>query len=63
MFNVPNHLSPFAINGYARLALSGFHGTYQPNFSPTTGAFQNSFGQVTSTTDPRTMEFVLRLKF
>jgi hypothetical protein len=59
MFNAPNHLSPFAVNG----TLGSPVGTgYQPNFS-STGAFQNSFGEVTSTTDPRTMEFVLRIKF
>jgi hypothetical protein len=60
MFNVPNHLSPFSIAG----GLGSYGGgAYQPNFSPTTGAYQNSFGQVTSTTDPRTMEFALRLTF
>lgn len=60
MFNVPNHLSPFTIGGTLGTYASG---TYQPNFSPTTGAYQNSFGQVTGTTDPRTMEFALRLHF
>ncbi len=60
MFNVPNHLSPFTING--TLGSAQTNGTYQTNFS-STGAFQNSFGQVTATTDPRTMEFVLRLRF
>ena len=60
MFNAPNHLSPFAIGG--TLGAPQSNGSYQPNYS-STGAFQNSFGQVTSTTDPRTMEFVLRVKF
>jgi hypothetical protein len=59
MFNAPNHLSPFGIGG----TLGSPSGTgYQPNYSAT-GAFQNSFGQVTSATDPRTMEFVLRVHF
>lgn len=62
MFNVPNHLSPFVVNGTLP-SYQAATGTYQPNFNPAGGAFQNSFGQVTSTTDPRTMEFVLRLKF
>lgn len=60
MFNAPNHLSPFGIGGGLGSAQSD--GSYQPNYSAT-GAFQNSFGQVTSATDPRTMEFVLRLHF
>ncbi|HEY4355558.1 MAG TPA: carboxypeptidase regulatory-like domain-containing protein, partial [Acidobacteriaceae bacterium] len=60
MFNAPNHLSPFAISG--TLGAQQADGSYQPNFS-STGGFQNAFGQVTSATDPRTMEFVLRLKF
>lgn len=60
MFNVPNHLSPFAVSG--TLGSPQSDGSYQPNASAT-GVFQNSFGQVTSTTDPRTMEFVLRVNF
>ena len=60
MFNVPNHLSFFAVSG--ALGAPQPDGTYQPNFS-STGKFQNSFGQVTSSTDPRTMEFVLRVHF
>jgi hypothetical protein len=60
MFNVPNHLSFFAIGN--TLGAPKADGSYQPNFS-STGGFQNSFGQVTSTTDPRTMEFVLRVHF
>ncbi len=60
MFNVPNHLSPFTVNG--TLGSPQADGTYQPNAS-NKGAFQNSFGQVTAATDPRTMEFVLRIKF
>jgi hypothetical protein len=60
MFNVPNHLSFFGIS--SSLGAPQTDGTYQSNFS-STGAFQNSFGQVTSATDPRTMEFVLRVHF
>ncbi|ADV82389.1 carboxypeptidase-like regulatory domain-containing protein [Terriglobus saanensis] len=60
MFNVPNHMSFFAIGG--TLGAPQADGSYQPNFS-STGSFQNSFGQVTSATDPRTMEFVLRVHF
>jgi hypothetical protein len=60
MFNVPNHLSPFAISG--GLGLVQPDGSYQPNFDATE-SFKNAFGQVTSATDPRTMEFVLRVKF
>ena len=59
MFNVPNHLSPFTIGGTLG-AVTG--STYQPNYD-STGAFKNAFGQVTGATDPRTMEFVLRLHF
>ncbi|MEO6804060.1 MAG: carboxypeptidase-like regulatory domain-containing protein [Granulicella sp.] len=60
MFNVPNHLSPFGVGG----GLGSPSGTgYSPNFNVTDGKFNNAFGQITSTTDPRTMEFVLRLKF
>ncbi len=59
MFNVPNHMSPFAIGGTLGAASGG---TYQANYS-STGAFQNAFGQVTSATDPRTMEFVVRVHF
>jgi len=64
MFNAPNHLSPFVIGGSTAPALGGqkSDGTYNPNFN-TDGTFNNAFGQVTSTTDPRTMEFVLRLHF
>ena len=60
MFNAPNHLSFFAVGGTLGAAQS--NGTYQPNYS-STGTFQNSFGQITSATDPRTMEFVLRVHF
>jgi hypothetical protein len=60
MFNVPNHLSPFTIGNTLGSSVAG--GSYQPNSSPT-GVFQNSFGQVTAATDPRTMEFVLRVHF
>jgi hypothetical protein len=59
MFNVPNHLSPFAIS--ATLGAPQADGSYQANYG--TGGFQNAFGQVTSTTDPRTTEFVLRIHF
>jgi hypothetical protein len=64
MFNVPNHLSPFLIGATTGATLGAplADGSYQPNYSAS-GAFQNSFGQVTSTTDPRTMEFVLRIHF
>lgn len=67
MFNAPNHLSPFVIGTTtaatnATLGAQQADGTYQPNFD-STGKFQNAFGQVTSTTDPRTMEFVLRIHF
>jgi hypothetical protein len=67
MFNAPNHLSPFVIGTTttapnASLGAQQADGTYQPNFD-STGKFQNAFGQVTSTTDPRTMEFVLRIHF
>jgi hypothetical protein len=60
MFNVPNHFSFFAIGG--TLGAPQSDGSYQPNFG-SAGNFQNNFGQVTSTTDPRTMEFVLRVHF
>jgi hypothetical protein len=60
MFNVPNHLSGFVVGN--TLGAAQANGSYQTNFS-STGAFQNSFGQFTSTTDPRTMEFVLRASF
>ncbi len=60
MFNAPNHLSPFGVGG--TLGSPQPDGSYQPNYS-STGGFNNAFGQVTSTTDPRTMEFVLRVKF
>lgn len=60
MFNAPNHLSPFGVGGTLGAVQS--NGTYQPNYS-STGAYQNSFGQITSATDPRTMEFVLRINF
>ena len=61
MFNAPNHLSPFTIGG--TLGAAQADGSYQTNFNSTTGAFQNAFGQVTTATDPRTMEFVLRVNF
>lgn len=61
MFNAPNHLSPFTISATLPAAVSGTSG-YQPNFS-STGTFQNNFGQVTAATDPRTVEFVLRVNF
>ncbi|SDE94404.1 carboxypeptidase regulatory-like domain-containing protein [Terriglobus roseus] len=60
MFNAPNHLSPFGVG--ATLGSVQPNGTYQPNYSAT-GTYQNSFGQITSTADPRTMEFVLRINF
>jgi hypothetical protein len=65
MFNAPNHLSPFVIGATSGAVLGAQQsdGSYQANFNPATGAFQNAFGQVTSTTDPRTMEFVLRIHF
>jgi hypothetical protein len=64
MFNAPNHLSPFVIGSTssAQLGAQQADGSYQANFG-STGTFQNAFGQVTSTTDPRTMEFVLRIHF
>lgn len=64
MFNAPNHLSPFVIGSTssAQLGSQQADGSYQPNFD-STGKFQNAFGQVTSATDPRTMEFVLRVHF
>lgn len=62
MFNAPNHLSPFAVGGTLGSPDSTNPPNYQPNYS-STGGFQNAFGQVSSTTDPRTMEFVLRLHF
>jgi hypothetical protein len=51
MFNVPNHLSAFTVAGTLG--------------SPTSGAYtqSNNFGQVAAATDPRTMEFVLRIRF
>lgn len=61
MFNAPNHLSPFGVGG--TLGSPQADGSYQPNYKPADGSFQNAFGQITSTTDPRTMEFVLRFKF
>ena len=60
MFNAPNHLSPFTISN--TLGAQQADGSYQANFG-STGGFQNAFGQVTAATDPRTMEFVLRLQF
>jgi hypothetical protein len=64
MFNAPNHFSYFSVgsNTVATLGAVQSNGTYQPNYS-STGAFQNAFGQVSSATDPRTTEFVLRLHF
>ena len=53
MFNAPNHLSPFGINGTLGSPDALSPGNYVPS----------TFGQVTSATDPRTMEFVLRLHF
>jgi hypothetical protein len=63
MFNVPNHLSPFVIGSSTSATLGAPQpdGSYQPNV--VNGTFANAFGQVTSTTDPRTMEFVLRVHF
>ncbi|MEK6396534.1 MAG: TonB-dependent receptor, partial [Terriglobus sp.] len=61
MFNAPNHLSPFAIGNTLNGPVQA-NGSYQPNYGAT-GQFQNAFGQVTSATDPRTMEFVLRINF
>ncbi|WP_263419251.1 carboxypeptidase regulatory-like domain-containing protein [Terriglobus albidus] len=60
MFNAPNHLSLFTISN--TLGTAQANGTYQPNFD-STGSFKNSFGQATASTDPRTMEFVLRVHF
>jgi len=60
MFNVPNHMSFFAVSGGLGAAQS--NGTYAANYNPD-GKFNNAFGQVTSATDPRTMEFVLRVHF
>jgi hypothetical protein len=60
MFNVPNHMSFFAVSGGLGAAQS--NGTYAPNYNPD-GKFNNAFGQVTSATDPRTMEFALRVHF
>ena len=64
MFNVPNHLSFFSIGAtnVATLGAAQPGGTYAANYNPD-GTFNNAFGQVTSTTDPRTMEFVLRVHF
>ncbi|WP_245536094.1 carboxypeptidase-like regulatory domain-containing protein [Terriglobus roseus] len=59
MFNVPNHLSFFNVNG--TLGAQQPNGSYQQNFNGNT--FQNSFGQVTGTTDPRTLEGVVRFHF
>jgi hypothetical protein len=53
-------LSPFVVG--ASIGSPQSDGSYQPNYS-SAGMFQNSFGQVTSTTDLRTMEFVLRIHF
>ncbi len=61
MFNVPNHLSPFSIANTLGSVDTSNPGFYQPNFSGT--SLQNNFGYVTATTDPRTMEFVLRVNF
>ncbi len=64
MFNVPNHLSQFSINGGLSPITS--NGVFQPNYTSSTLAPQNTFGEVTSTTnaaDPRTMEFALRINF
>ena len=64
MFNVPNHLSLFTING--GLSPIQSNGTFQANYTSATLAPQNTFGEVTSTTnaaDPRTMEFALRINF
>lgn len=62
MFNVPNHLSPFSVNATLGSVDGTRPGLYQDNYSAT-GAFQNAFGYVATTTDPRTMEFVLRVNF
>lgn len=59
MFNAPNHMSFFTVANTLGSPQAG--GTYQPNFNST--GFQNNFGQVTAATDPRTMEFVLRVHF
>ena len=52
MFDVPNHLSNFTIAN--QLGTPNAAGVYTQN---------NNFGQVTAATDPRTMEFVLRIHF
>jgi Carboxypeptidase regulatory-like domain/TonB dependent receptor len=60
MFNVPNHLSYFTVNG----ALTGqayTGGSYPSAFAPNSTAV--TFGQATGAADPRTMEFALRLNF
>ena len=64
MFNLANHMSMFSINGGLSPILA--NGTFQPNYTSNTLAPQNTFGEVTSSTnaaDPRTMEFALRLNF
>lgn len=61
MFNVPNHLSFFSVN--SGLGPIQSDGTFQTNYSATSGNFQNAFGQISGTADPRTMEFALRINF
>ena len=61
MFNVPNHLSFFSVGG--GLGPIQTDGTFQTNNNSTTQNFQNAFGQVSGTADPRTMEFALRINF
>ena len=59
MFNAPNHLSGFVVGNTLGAAVGN---TYTPN-NNSNGTFNNAFGQITSSTDPRTMEFVLRIHF
>ena len=62
MFNVANHLSFFTVNGVLGAIQPGGT-TFQANYGSNPLSPQNTFGQVTGTADPRTMEFALRLNF
>ncbi len=62
LFNIPNHLSPYSVNATLGSPDSTNPGFYQGNYSAT-NAFQNNFGYIATTTDPRTAEFVLRIRF